>query len=583
MIYSYLLFFAFLVFLHQAVSILRKNIHSKIHISFANLAVCFAIWALGYLFVANAKNSYQVAFWMKFAAVGFLLAPVEGFKMTLFLTSMENTPQNLTAKRYLLIYIPAFLVLILFLAFAQVPTDSLNWFHQYSLNFTTPLGKFSLPFLLAYFSVFLLLSFYHLSRFYFKTRSKNNRQQLILFFATSMLGNILISIFDFVLPLMGNHLFPPLGPLYFLIFMSTIWYSINRKGYLKMTPYMAIDDIISNIDDYLILTNNEHTITTVNASLSALMENRQEEILGKNLKEVLDVSDEELLRVQNNNKLILDEILLRLGQDQKLIVRASLSPIQNHKEFIGTVIVAQNIESTRKLLEMQEMRRIVEMKSRFISQTSHEFRTPMATILLSGETLERYYDRLSDEKKQSYFEKIKESIHRMTGLLENIQKIEKAVSGKIAFNPDNVAITELLEKILKKYRERFTKGYHFLLEIDTPKMMYYLDEDLVITMLDNLLMNSVKFMTGGGQIKLSVTSKDGQSLSMTVSDTGPGIPSKDIEEIFEPFYRGKNATLAEGNGLGLSIVKECVALHKGRVEVYSEPGIGTEVSICIPA
>jgi PAS domain S-box-containing protein len=230
---------------------------------------------------------------------------------------------------------------------------------------------------------------------------------------------------------------------------------------------------------------------------------------------------------------------------------------------------------------LRKEKEVNEMKSRFISTTSHEFRTPLASILSSIEILERYSDKLPAERKAEHFSKIKQAINYVTDLLNDLLMINKSEIDRLHFKPEKIDLPLLIQDCLDRIKYSSDEKFVFTFNFASDQAIYYLDYRLMNFVLNNLLSNAVKFSPNGGNIEVSVKNL-GNNLIISVKDQGLGIDSDEIEKIFEPFYRGKNSTTTKGTGLGLSIVKNAVEVHKGTIEVKSQPNLGTEFILTIP-
>ncbi len=223
-----------------------------------------------------------------------------------------------------------------------------------------------------------------------------------------------------------------------------------------------------------------------------------------------------------------------------------------------------------------------ELKSRFITTVSHEFRTPLTTISFSAGLLENYSNKISEEKKHTHFQRIKQGIEQMTNLLEDILIEGKLEAGYIELNLtpthlDKTCLT-LIEKIQAK-----TNKHQIILNNQGVQEPVLVDESLLLQMLKNLLDNAIKYSPNGGQIELNLICNCHQNqIIFNLKDPGIGIPKKDQERLFTNFYRGTNIGTISGTGLGLSVVKKIVDLHQGEIKIKSEENEGTQVEVTLP-
>lgn len=222
----------------------------------------------------------------------------------------------------------------------------------------------------------------------------------------------------------------------------------------------------------------------------------------------------------------------------------------------------------------------VDMKNRFVSMTSHEFRTPLAVILSSTELLEAYADRWKPEKKAEHFGRIRASVQNMTQLIDGILLIGKGEAGVLDFRPAATDLDRICREVIAAVVAR--SGQPREIEYEPPEVVdAHADERLIRHALDNLLSNAIKYSPGGGRVRL-VARSDGREATFVVSDEGVGIPGPDRERLFQSFQRGSNVGTIPGTGLGLAVVKRAVDLHRGSVRVQSEVGSGSRFEVVLP-
>jgi PAS domain S-box-containing protein len=236
-------------------------------------------------------------------------------------------------------------------------------------------------------------------------------------------------------------------------------------------------------------------------------------------------------------------------------------------------------ESLRSLVEKEK--ELSEIKSRFISTTSHEFRTPLTSILSSVELLKRLGVKWSDEKKNEHYNRIIGSVDYLTNLLDDILTLNRADSGKIIFNPEKINFYALVESCLTDARLLMTSAHELKYNYRSKHKEFFLDPKLMRFVFNNLLSNAIKFSPDGGIIDLNISVMKNKLL-IKVSDHGLGIPKEELENIFDSFYRSKKVSAISGSGLGLAIVKRSVDLHNGEIVVKSELNKGTTFIVTLP-
>ncbi|UBF25242.1 CHASE2 domain-containing protein [Kovacikia minuta CCNUW1] len=219
-----------------------------------------------------------------------------------------------------------------------------------------------------------------------------------------------------------------------------------------------------------------------------------------------------------------------------------------------------------------------ELKSRFISTISHEFRTPLTTIQSATELLEHY--EWSAEEKQERFQQIHRAVQHMTQLLEDVLLIGRAEVGNLKFRPARLNLTEFCQEIVTSLQ--LTTSNHSLTFVSASQSPFaWFDAKLLRQILTNLISNAVKYSPQGGVIELGLQ-QETTSFVLWVRDQGIGIPPEDLPHLFEHFYRANNVGSITGTGLGLAIVKKSVELHQGTLTVQSQVGVGTEFRVALP-
>jgi len=230
---------------------------------------------------------------------------------------------------------------------------------------------------------------------------------------------------------------------------------------------------------------------------------------------------------------------------------------------------------------LEKEKELSDMKSKFISTTSHEFRTPLTSVLSSAELLQRYAANWSDDRKNEHFKRIFNSIDYLIKLLDDVMTISRTETGTISYNPELIDLQRFSEECIQHSKPLMKKMHELKINFNSVKKDFKLDPKLMRFIFNNLLSNASKYSPDGGVIELSISSNE-KNLFIKVRDEGIGIPPEEIGKIFDSFYRSKNADLIAGTGLGLAIVKRAVDLHNGEITVNSELNKGTTFIIRLP-
>jgi len=247
--------------------------------------------------------------------------------------------------------------------------------------------------------------------------------------------------------------------------------------------------------------------------------------------------------------------------------------------FLDITERKQAEQEIRDALERQK--ELNELRSRFVSMTSHEFRTPLATILSSAELLKYYGDRLPPQEKMEVIQSIENSVQRMTRMLDRVLLIGKVEAQMLEFSPARVDLATLCMALVEEARTQQPDSRCTLRTDFAPDLQPGLyDEKLLGHIFGNLLSNAIKYSPEGGEVGFKIY-PHGPNTVFEVSDNGIGIPSDEIGHLFESFHRSSNVGNIQGTGLGLAIVKNSVDLHGGSITVDSELGRGTRFRVTL--
>jgi signal transduction histidine kinase len=236
-------------------------------------------------------------------------------------------------------------------------------------------------------------------------------------------------------------------------------------------------------------------------------------------------------------------------------------------------------EDIRKALDKQQ--ELSELKSRFVTMSSHEFRTPLTTILSSAELIEKYSKKLTEEKKVQHLHRIQSSVKHMTQLLNNVLLIGKAEAGKLEFRPAPIDLAQFCRGLVEELQLSSGNNHTIAFCSQGECTNACLDEKLLRYILSNLLSNAIKYSPAGGTVNFDLICQQGEAI-FRVQDRGIGIPQADQAKLFDSFHRASNVGTISGTGLGLAIVKKSVDLHQGTITVHSEIGVGTTFTVTLP-
>jgi len=272
-------------------------------------------------------------------------------------------------------------------------------------------------------------------------------------------------------------------------------------------------------------------------------------------------------------RLILDE------QQRDYEARIALSEEDEVMAIVRDITERKRAEAEIRHALARE-KELNELKSRFVTMASHEFRTPLTTILSSAELLEDYSSQWAEEKKRHHFQRIITAVKHMTGLLDDVLLIGKADAGKLEFNPSSLDLIEFCRELVEGMQIT-TTAHRIIFRTQGDCANAYMDEKLLRQVLANLLSNAIKYSPRGGSVYFDLAAQQ-RTVVFRIQDEGIGIPGGDRDQLFHSFHRASNVGNISGTGLGLAIVKKSVDLHCGQIYVKSEVGVGTIFMVKMP-
>ncbi len=236
------------------------------------------------------------------------------------------------------------------------------------------------------------------------------------------------------------------------------------------------------------------------------------------------------------------------------------------------------LEAEELRLQLQQQEELNQIKTRMMTRISHEFRTPLSIIRSSTNLLERYSDRMDEERRLEKLIHINDEVDHLTKMVDDMGRILKGdFEQPLVMTPCD--LPALIKKIVTRYQETETHPIVVKIQPDFPSVMA--DESLIDHIINNLLSNAIKFSSPSQTVAVSASYTD-THFSIVVMDSGIGILQTEIDHIYDPFFRGTNFDEIGGMGLGLSLVKNAVTAHHGTIEVASVAGMGTTFTATIP-
>ncbi len=252
-------------------------------------------------------------------------------------------------------------------------------------------------------------------------------------------------------------------------------------------------------------------------------------------------------------------------EERTMMLKETLAELEKSKEVINQALVAE--------------KELGELKSRFVTMASHEFRTPLSTIFTSLSLIEKYTTTEEQDKRERHVLRSKEAVNNMKSMLEDFLSLGKLEEGKIEPHISQFDITQLVENIINEV-QGLKKAGQKIIYVHHGKLDIFSDQSILKNIVINLLSNAIKFSPENSTINLN-SFVDDDKIQIAIKDEGIGISAHDLQHLFERFFRGKNALNIEGTGLGMAIVAKYLEMLNGTINCNSELNGGTEFIVML--
>ncbi len=279
-------------------------------------------------------------------------------------------------------------------------------------------------------------------------------------------------------------------------------------------------------------------------------------------------------------------ILCKDGKYKWILARGKVVERNDNGEPIRIIGTHTDI-TPRKQFEkelvktIEKERELNELKSLFLSTASHEFRTPLASILMLCETLITYQGKMNASQISVRLSKVKDHVLQLTNIVNDVLQLSSIQEGKVEFNPRQLDIVALCRNIIENFNSTIITKGQIKFSSTLTNLYCNVDHRLMFQSVSNLLSNAIKYTGDNPEISLELNIEKDE-WTITVTDNGIGIPLTDQKHLFKPFFRASNVSTIQGNGLGLNIVYESVRMHGGNVSFTSEQSKGTVFILHFP-
>lgn len=364
-----------------------------------------------------------------------------------------------------------------------------------------------------------------------------------------------------------------------------------RKIYDRQLRYHAA--IQNSVADAVIVTDLEFRIQSWNKAAERIYGWRAGEVIGKPVRDVLQTgyttqqTTDEVKRVFIERGHWSGEVSQLRQDGTRIHILTSSVLFKDEKGLpIGVLAVNHDITERKQAEEtlqtaLEHEKELGDMKTRFISVASHEFRTPLTAILMTSESVKSYRHKMSDEEIDHKLDKIHQQVMHMTAILEDVLQSARMQDDYIDFQPAPDNLETVCSEIVEEFAQRQENEGRIQYFSHTTDPIISFDSRLMRQIMINLVSNALKYSPAEKPIEVKLV-QETEAFRLQVRDQGIGIPQKDLKHIFEPFHRATNVGKISGTGLGMSITKKAVELHGGTISVSSEAGQGTTFTVIIP-
>jgi PAS domain S-box-containing protein len=283
------------------------------------------------------------------------------------------------------------------------------------------------------------------------------------------------------------------------------------------------------------------------------------------------------------------EDALKRSEEQLIVYAAELEQkVQTRTVALNNSILnlEEEVKERKKAEEeahkaLEKERELNDLKTKFVSIASHEFRTPLSTVLSSASLIQQYKDKGDLDKVDKHVTRIKSSVNHLTQILNDFLSLGKLEEGKIDIKNEKIQVLDFINDICEEVKSFLKEGQHIQIQCNDSVNEIDSDTRILRNIMFNLLSNASKYSETHKNILLRCA-KENNQIHFTIKDEGIGIPKEDQKHLFDRFYRASNAGNVQGTGLGLNIVRRYVELLNGKINFSSDYGKGSSFIVSIP-
>ena len=547
------------------------------------LNIVLILWSLSFVFFSSSPDKETALMWYKVGAIGFCTYNILSINIV---SILNDGPQKtkLTVPVIFSLCIPiAILFLFDDLSYISVYKSNGIWLYSY---------KTPDPWFLPCFLFIGILLYVNLK----STELKSVITHVLLQTVPISIGIVT----NIIIPLFSTNTSPTLVHTAIIIYSIALNIIFAKQSLTLTSASISAKQIISKLPDMVIITDTKGKIVEVNDSLKELSGYSYSELLEKDICTLFSPkisSDKSSVKVSGY------KILTK--ENHTIPVNISISQIySDDKTIIGTTYVLQDMSNVLSLAEKvaeeaavtkvanqtnDKLKELDKLKTDFLCNVSHELRTPLnlmvSSLKLSALKISQNHGVPDTVMMHKHFHIMNQNCFRLTRIINNIIDITKIDAGSLELNLSNNNIVDVVEETVLSVASHIKdKGITLIFDTDVEEKFLACDPDQIQRILLNLISNAVKFNSNGREIYVSITDSD-DNVKISVKDNGIGISLENQPFIFDRFIQvDKSLTRQhEGSGMGLTITKYLVEMHKGTITLESEPNKGSTFTITLPA
>ena len=345
--------------------------------------------------------------------------------------------------------------------------------------------------------------------------------------------------------------------------------------------YFTISENYPN--GFIAVFNKNMEYIFIEGQLLADLHISKEELLGKSFNDhfssgYINYINQNFQKAFNGERIVFEMVF-----NDRYLQSYALPLVEPNGQVNQVMLVTQDITERKKAVEemsnaLEKEKILNELKSRFVSMASHEFRTPLGTILSSASLIGKYNGEDEEDKRNKHISRIKSAVVNLTGILNDFLSISKLEEGKVNYNPATVNIREMCEEVKEEMQVTAKEGQEIVIQNNGAMETIVIDRQILKNILINLTSNAIKYSPENETVLIQ-TDINQSKFIIRVTDHGIGIPKADQKHLFDTFFRAGNVSNIQGTGLGLNIVKKYVDLMGGTISFTSVYGKGTTFTI----